>query len=101
MEFFQPVTDLIKKRTSWRSYLNRPLDETIKEKLYESLASLNVGPFGTQLRFQLLEVDQAEAEEKKKLGTYGVISGCRSFITGACRSSDSCRCTIVESTNGS
>ena len=41
------------------------------------------GPFGNALRFELVDLTEAERAELKSLGTYGVIKGASLFIAGA------------------
>jgi hypothetical protein len=47
------------------------------------MASNTEKPFGGNVRFQLLNLDDREIGNLKNLGTYGVIKGARQFIIGA------------------
>lgn len=79
--FDRPVTELIKKRRSWRSYRYEPIEEDIRDRLNEVISSLDPPPFGSKIRFSLIE---AGVPEKKRVkGTYGVIQGAGSFLAGA------------------
>ncbi len=83
MSYTKPVTQLIKQRTSWRSYQERPLDQDIQKQVQEFLAEQQVGPFGTSARFVLITASAEDNEALKGLGTYGFIHGARAFIVGA------------------
>jgi hypothetical protein len=51
----------------------------LKEFLEQNTGS----PFGSRLRFRLMDFDEMDISEMKPLGTYGVIKGARQFIVGA------------------
>lgn len=78
-----PVTDTVKTRTSWRTYLDEPLDEETYNNLKAVLEASKKGPFGTATRFEL--IDTKTVSGKQSLGTYGFISGARYFIVGAAK----------------
>jgi hypothetical protein len=82
MEIPLPI-ETIKKRISCRTYDGRPLDDQTKEKLRAFFRENNRGPFGNSLRFELIDLTEAERAELKSLGTYGVIKGAGLFIAGA------------------
>lgn len=79
----ESMIQIIKKRSSWRSYVAQPVEEDKKKQLQAALAANTQGPFGHQVRFQLLDLTESERDELKKLGTYGVIKGAKLFIVGA------------------
>ncbi len=81
MKFNNSVTELIESRSSWRTYKPESLTQEIRKKLEDVLDSNTKGPFGENVRFQL--VDLADTNETQKLGTYGVIKGAQTFIVGA------------------
>lgn len=85
MLYSQPVTEIIKGRSSWRSYLDTPMDEETINRLNEFLASCTTGPFGTAARFSLVTASEEDRDALKGLGTYGFIKGARAFIVGAVR----------------
>jgi nitroreductase len=68
---------------SCRSFDGRSLDDYMKEKLRAFFRENTRGPFGNRLRFDLIDLRQAEQAELKSLGTYGVIKGASVFIAGA------------------
>ncbi|GAB6156643.1 nitroreductase family protein [Desulfosporosinus burensis] len=80
--FELPITEVIKKRLSVRTYLDQPLTPEIKEKL-RGFFSMPRGPFGGTLRINLIESDLARKEFNAKLGTYGVISGASTYVVAA------------------
>jgi nitroreductase len=75
--------EVIRRRVSCRTFDGRPIDGIAKEKLREFLRSNTRGPFGNALRFNLIDLTEAERSELKSLGTYGVIKGASLFIAGA------------------
>ena len=92
MVFSKSIIDIIKLRTSWRTYSKRLLEEQIKEKLIEILKLRNFkSPFSEiagNCRFDLIGMPEFDPDEKKKLGTYGMIKGAQEFIVGAVEKSD-------------
>jgi hypothetical protein len=82
MDIPSPI-DTIRKRISCRTFDGRPIDGKAKEKLREFLRSNTRGPFGNPLRFEFIDLTEAERAELKALGTYGVIKGASLFIAGA------------------
>lgn len=75
--FPQPVDEIIRRRTSWRTYNGEKLAEEDKQALLSVLS--NVEPlFGSELHFSLVDYDSGS----QKLGTYGFIRDARHFIAG-------------------
>lgn len=81
--FNRSVVDLIRARSSWRSYKSDRLPAELREQLMEFIASQTAGPFGSAVRFQLIEKDDPAVFDNARLGTYGFIKNVRSFIAGA------------------
>ncbi len=77
------IIEVIKKRSSVRTYSNRKVAKDVQEKIQEHLQSDCQSPFGSQVRFQLIQTTENERQELKELGTYGTIKGTHLFITGA------------------
>jgi len=90
MELFKLITEIIKQRKSCRTFEPKPIEKEILEKITDSLANITV-PFGSKVRFQLIDISNLPDEESKKLGTYRIIKGAKTFITGAVVS-DSAKC---------
>jgi nitroreductase len=74
-----PITDIIKKRKSWRTYTATPVETEKKEQILQFIANLNQPPFGSAARFELVDLDLKFTG--KVAGTYGVIKGAETFIT--------------------
>ncbi|MBY9002394.1 MAG: nitroreductase [Candidatus Lokiarchaeota archaeon] len=87
MKFSKPITDIIRERTSWRTYYPELLKEDIKADIKKILEQGNlISPFSSKTgncRFELVSVLEFDPNEQKKLGTYGMISGVQEFIVGA------------------
>ncbi len=92
MVFSKSIIDIIKERTSWRTYSNQLLDDDTKKKINQILTSKNIkSPFSElagRTRFELIGVPEFAPDERKKLGTYGLIKGAQEFIVGAIEKSD-------------
>jgi len=82
-KFTQPVIDLIKNRSSWRSYESRSLDAQIRETVLKYLEAQTVGPLGHKMRFLLIEKSDPAIFDNVRLGTYGFIKNAKNFIVGA------------------
>jgi len=78
-----PITEIIKKRFSCRTYADKPIEEETLQKLKEIMNSLPSGPFGGKPRLTLVSADSSSPQEWKQLGTYGVIKNARLFVVGA------------------
>lgn len=79
------LTDAIRSRVSCRTYDGRVPDEKTKERLRSLFRGNASGPFGNPLRFELVDLTEADRAELKSLGTYGVVRGASLFIAGAVR----------------
>lgn len=76
--------DVIRQRSSCRSFDGRPLRSHDRGRLAEALASLPAGPFGRAVRVALIAAEgDAYRRQLRALGTYGVVSGARAFMVGA------------------
>jgi nitroreductase len=78
-----PILETIKLRTSCRTYCAKPIEPDKLTELKDFLASNKEAPFGSVVRFRLLNLDHQEIGNLKNLGTYGVIRGASQFIIGA------------------
>jgi nitroreductase len=80
--FDKPIQDIIRNRHSVRTYSLEILDKALKNKLEKYASEIN-GPFTSKLRLELIDsLDFAEVAGKK-MGTYGVIKGAKTFIAAA------------------
>jgi hypothetical protein len=82
MYFSRPVLDVIKARTSWRSYAPASIEASLKQRLVSLIEEKATSPFGASCKLQWMTMEGTDPAEKKKLGTYGVITGAREFIVG-------------------
>lgn len=81
--FKKSVTDVIKARSSWRTYNKTPLEIDTKSSLLEFIEDNNTGLFGSKIRFELIDHNG----NGNKLGTYGFIAGAPHFLVGALKDS--------------
>ncbi len=83
--FPAPTHDLIARRYSCRTYLERPITDADQRRLLDFMATRTVGPLGSHARFGLLAAAPDDSRALRRLGTYGFIKGATGFITGAVR----------------
>ena len=87
MQFSKSVIEVIKERTSWRTFLNKVIDNNLRNDLEQILELNNIDspfkPQGGNPRFQLISIPDFNPEENVKIGTYGFIKGAQEFIAGA------------------
>lgn len=92
MQFTKSIVNLIKERTSWRTYSKRLLEGSIKDKIIQILELKEFkSPFSENAgncRFELISVPEFDPHERKKIGTYGIIKGAQEFIVGATEKSE-------------
>lgn len=87
--FDEPITEVIKRRESIRTYSRMAVPQDIKDKIKRYFNELE-GPFSTPMRFMLLDRDDIKADEGIKLGTYGMIVGAKTFIASAAINDEHC-----------
>lgn len=80
-----PARELIGRRYSCRTYLDRPVSAGDQARLLDFMATRTTGPFGAQARFGLLAAAPDDPRALRRLGTYGFIKGATGFIVGAVR----------------
>jgi nitroreductase len=73
------VSETIRKRSSWRTYIKKPLNKDDLHELEKFISSDIDTPFGNTPRFKVIE----KKSESRQLGTYGFIHGATNFIIGA------------------
>ena len=81
--FNAPITEIIRKRFSCRTYLDRPLDDSQREVIQSFIDRLPAGPFGSRPRFKLVAASEQDSTALRGLGTYGFIRGATAFVIGA------------------
>lgn len=77
------IIETINQRISCRTYSNKPIEPAKTEALTDYLKQNTVSPFGSEVRFRLLDFSHLNTDETKTLGTYGVIKGADHFMVGA------------------
>jgi len=75
-------------RTSSRNYDERTIEPEKRREIEDYLSLNETGPFGSTVRFQLLDYAEGGQDQTEKLRTYGVIKGARLFIVGAVINTD-------------
>jgi len=83
MNFSRSVIEIIRERTSKRSYTPAPIEEDRRQALLTALRSAR-GPFDVKTRFELVDTEGWADASINALGTYGTIQGARFFIVGLC-----------------
>ena len=81
MEFQKSVIELIKMRTSSRTFDQRGVENSSLEKLKDYITKINEET-KIKARFMFIQSKDADGSKVKKLGTYGFITGANSFIVG-------------------
>ena len=82
------IIESIKMRTSSRNYDERTIEPEKRRQIEDYLSLNEKGPFGSKVRFQLLDYAEGGQDQTEKLRTYGVIRGARLFIVGAVINTD-------------
>ncbi len=77
------IIETIRSRISCRTYGDRRVEAEKIVKLSAFLKSNMDAPFGSNIRFELLNFGEMNIKAFKSPGTYGVIRGARWFIAGA------------------
>jgi len=81
MDPSSPPSEIIRIRTSRRTYVPEPLPDEIRQAVEQKIHAIPTGPLGTKIEFTLISLDEV-SDQKLKLGTYGFIRGARYFIAG-------------------
>ena len=76
------IIETIKTRKSCRTFCNRAIEPEKLTELRQFLALNTKTPFGSKVRFLVIDFNEMEISELKNLTTYGVIKGARQFIVG-------------------
>lgn len=79
----EPVTDVIRRRFSCRTYTRQPFEGKDRGKLSAFVSKNRAGPFGTSPQFRLIAATSENMAALKSLSTYGFIRGASGFIIGA------------------
>ncbi|MFX0017960.1 MAG: nitroreductase family protein [Promethearchaeota archaeon] len=86
MQFSKSIVEIIKERTSWRTYLKKLIENEPRSQIDKLLKLEEIdSPFKNvsgSSRFHLISVPEFDPEENIKIGTYGMIKGAQEFIAG-------------------
>lgn len=82
-DFERPFLEVVRHRTSRRSFEEQPPQASILRGLEAFLQQTQVGPFGSSLRVVLCEAPAFNGRLLRSHGTYGFIKGARFFLVGA------------------
>lgn len=77
--------ETMRRRVSCRTYDGTAPGDKMKDELRAFFRENTRGPFGNTLRFDLVDLTEADRAELKSLGTYGVVKGASLYIAGAVR----------------
>ncbi|MFW9880795.1 MAG: nitroreductase family protein [Candidatus Thorarchaeota archaeon] len=87
MNFSKSIIEIIQERTSHRTYSGNPLEKDVREQIIKLLENRDLkSPFSEysgKARFKLVNMPEFDSNERKILGTYGLIKGAQDFIVGA------------------
>ena len=81
------IEKIIRTRKSIRTYNNTAIEPAVKQQVLDFMKDNSMGLFGNTVEFFWIDGNADEFKDIK-LGTYGVISGTKSFITGKIKDSD-------------
>jgi Putative TM nitroreductase len=84
MKYSRSIIEIIKERSSRRSYTPQPVEAEKLGALSDFFAALE-GPFGGRARFVILDTTGWGEQKINALGTYGTMQGARIFIVGIIR----------------
>lgn len=83
MQHNRPITEIIKRRYSCRTYSPTPIEPNKRRQLEDFLSKCQNGPLGTRARFKLVAATEQDRRALRGLGTYGLIKGPTAFVLGA------------------
>ncbi len=80
--FTQSALELIRQRSSHRSYTSAPLASETVDSLREAISDCVSGPFGSRVRVELIALDGVSSRQLRSWGTYGVVKGASQYLVG-------------------
>ena len=81
-DFKTPISELIQKRYSCRTYQDQPLSPAKLSDLSNFSEKCQDGRFGSSIRFQIAAAREKDISSLKNLGTYGFIKNPTGFVIG-------------------
>ncbi|MDR5658681.1 nitroreductase family protein [Serpentinicella sp. ANB-PHB4] len=82
------VIETIKNRSSVRTYDGKSLEKNLRDDIINYLNNTK-GPFDVPIKFEMIDIAAAKSSEQK-LGTYGVIKRCPTYIIAVTPKEDRC-----------
>jgi hypothetical protein len=86
MPYTNPITQLIQRRYSCRTYADRPIEASLRQRLEGFLARSEPSPFGTTARFVLIAATPEDPQALRGLGTYGFVKRPAGYVVAAVKS---------------
>ena len=83
MLYTNPITQLIQRRYSCRTYADRPIEASLRQRLEGFLARNEPSPFGTTARFVLIAATPEDPQALRGLGTYGFVKRPSGYVVAA------------------
>lgn len=77
--------EIIEKRTSIRAFSDRPVERDLADELLRRAREHNQGPFGSSVRFQIVNVSESDNQELRSLGVHVWIRGATTYLAGFVR----------------
>ena len=85
MEYKLPISELVRKRFSCRTYRPEPITDIHLSELEAFIASSITNPFGSEIRIKLVSAKKDDSQALRGFGTYGFIKDPAGFIIGSCQ----------------
>lgn len=83
--YIKPITEIIKARSSVRSYSNEVISEDLIEVIENYINNID-NPFNINVRIRLIKKENYDGVVS--LGTYGVIKGAKYFLIAVCENKE-------------
>ena len=83
--YIKPITEIIKKRKSVRSYSDKVISEDLIEEIENYINNVD-NPCNIKVRVRLIKKENYDGVVR--LGTYGVIRGAKYFLIAACENKE-------------
>jgi hypothetical protein len=85
MTIERPITEIIRRRFSCRTYLETPIEPQTLASLADFAAARTQGPLGSACRFAITAASESDRAALKALSTYGTIKSPTGFLLSAVR----------------
>jgi nitroreductase len=88
MKFNQSILEVIKQRTSIRTFDKQPISKEHEALIKNYLSNNLVGPFGQSFKIQYIPITKNHTDKGIKIGTYGFIKSPQAYLVGVMEDSD-------------